>query len=323
VHSSADGAPPGGVGVTVLVNTSVAASVQISSIVDDAASGAANDTWTLSLEVHSRALQFVSQGVVTRTVVAMAVRHAFYWQPQAVYALFDRGVVQMMNAPSFADFFGSADTLRRVYALGGNHSIDIVRENVAGPVSTVVVLSSESGNPYWGGLHVLLAGAFDRLDEWNIGWKGQRTSRIAAGLTWTARTSVAANNFDFPVNGLTAGPNMDPLDLRALLAGACARVCVCICVCVHVCVCVCVCVCGLKHAASSSHLSLSLTHLSPGVYASPVGCLCTYDNLVQRGMRVAQIAPSIHHPSTAYVSHLSWLGHRVVCVVFSTICWGR
>jgi hypothetical protein len=33
-----------------------------------------------------------------------------------------------------------------------------------------------------------------------------------------------------------------------------------------------------------------------GVYASPVGCLCTYDNVSTPG----QIAPSIHQPATAY-----------------------
>eukprot|EP00048_Salpingoeca_helianthica_P022441 m.18288 g.18288 ORF g.18288 m.18288 type:complete len:773 (-) comp7326_c0_seq2:38-2356(-) len=254
VHSSSNGAAPGGVGVAVVQNTSVLVTVVLSSIVDDAANWAVNDTWTLSLSVHSRALEFDTQGRVTRTVLAMAVRHALYWQPQSVYALFDRGVVQMMNAPASGDFFGSTDTLSRVYALGGNHSIDILRERGAS-AGTVVVLSSESGAPYWGGLHVVLAGAYDRLDRWDIGWKGQRVVSIAAGTTWQTRASMAPNNFDFPVNGLTTAANMDPLDLRALLAG---------------------------------------------VYASPVGCLCTYDNLVEKGMRVAQIAPSIHHPVTAY-----------------------
>jgi hypothetical protein len=41
-----------------------------------------------------------------------------------VYAFFRRGVVQMMNAPSSGDFFGSEDVLERVYALGGNYSFD-------------------------------------------------------------------------------------------------------------------------------------------------------------------------------------------------------
>ena len=43
-----------------------------------------------------------------------------YFNPLSVYGLFDRGVVQMKDAPGGHDFFGTDAKLMRLYALGHN-----------------------------------------------------------------------------------------------------------------------------------------------------------------------------------------------------------
>jgi hypothetical protein len=116
-----------------------------------------------------------------------------------------------------------------VYSLGGGCSADVVFG--AGNASTgasnqTLLLSSDSGVPYWSGVQQVLAGVFPDVDQWNGGWQGVPVTLVHAGESWLQQWTVGVNSFDFPVTTLDAsavppagfGPMADE-DLRALLTG--------------------------------------------------------------------------------------------------------
>ena len=158
--------------IKVLKDDPSLVSVQISGIVDDVSSPVATETWTITLSQNQRFVSISTTGETVRTATYKAVRHGFYFQATSITALYKRGVVQMKDALPSKDFFGSYDELTRLYAVGGGTAMDVVRKTVQGTgdgsSNQTVILSSDSGVPYWSGYLELLAGQYDRVDQWSM-----------------------------------------------------------------------------------------------------------------------------------------------------------
>eukprot|EP01065_Artemidia_motanka_P009197 TRINITY_DN14698_c0_g1_i1.p1 TRINITY_DN14698_c0_g1~~TRINITY_DN14698_c0_g1_i1.p1 ORF type:complete len:961 (+),score=323.32 TRINITY_DN14698_c0_g1_i1:61-2883(+) len=259
VTSSVDAGPAN---VTVLGNASALASVRVALADAAGADAAAAEVWTLSLAGGARSVVFESSGRTTRDVSAKAIRHTFRFLPTSIYALFSRGVVQMKERTG-SHWYGSSDTLPRLYALGGsggegntagNMSVAVTR----GGGAAAVVLWSDDKAPFSGLQEVLAGSPPSPADTWSD-WGSAKASTIPAGTKWQLTTRIAPNNRDFPAQGpagdVTAKANIPDADLQALLTG---------------------------------------------VYASPVGQLCTHDNGVAKGKRVGQMATTIARPSYGY-----------------------
>jgi hypothetical protein len=183
-------------------------------------------------------------------------------------------VVQMKGAGAGANFFPSAATMLRYFALGGpgdqgdasnvgNRSIDILLVDGSDDDNrTSVLLSSDSGEPYWSGLQQVLAGPpslFSEegaMDTWMVGWQDVTSATLTAGATsWDDTFVIGVNDRDFPVATLTGGANLPLEDLHATVMG---------------------------------------------IYGSPAGCLCTHPNEVATGETVGQIATTIARPDRGY-----------------------
>lgn len=180
-------------------------------------------------------------------------------------------------------YYASTDALPRVYSLGGFISQPI---SVAGNMSVDFALSSQPaqtllmsndptspGQPSWGtGLQIVLAGAVSPVDQWSMGWLDMPSVSIPQGAAFASALTFTPNSLDFPAGFLTS-----PLPAAAGTAAA-----------------------GTAAGGSPGLPTADVWALMTGVYASPVGCLCTHVNEVLPGQNVAQIATSIAHPQRGY-----------------------
>ena len=259
--------------VSIISNFSEYVAFSVSGVVDHVANPAVNESWFFSLRRIDRTFAFTATGqMLPIGPPTISIRRALHLNALSIYALFDRGVVQMKNAKPTAGYFGSTGTLPRLYALGGGTALDITRTRATGADSDVlsdagggmeggqeggVTLLSGSGSS---GLHEVLSGRMPKLHVWSDGalTEHNETARPRTVLTaqsWKTEWIVAPNDRNFPSGSLTTGPNLPIADLEALMTG---------------------------------------------IYASSPGCLCTYDNEVVNGERVAQIATTIARPDRGY-----------------------
>eukprot|EP01062_Namystynia_karyoxenos_P056453 TRINITY_DN47418_c0_g1_i1.p1 TRINITY_DN47418_c0_g1~~TRINITY_DN47418_c0_g1_i1.p1 ORF type:complete len:912 (+),score=201.92 TRINITY_DN47418_c0_g1_i1:73-2736(+) len=241
--------------------------------IDGVADGArAAESWTLTLSPQSRSLRVETAGQLVGPASELrAVRHSWPFAPTSIYALFDRGVVQMKGKDA-DHWYASADGLSRIYALGGpggdldtagNMSVALRRKPTAGQgASQLVVIGSSNRSPYSTFQAVLAAAPPPNrdswLDNWSKGWSAVAAAAIGS-VQWTTDLEIAPNDADFPAQGATGDVAISNTvaynDLRAMLTG---------------------------------------------IYGSPVGQLCTHDNAVKEGERVGQMATTIARPSYGY-----------------------
>lgn len=264
IHRSSDAGPAT---AKVLKQTEDLVEVVISGIHDSARGRAASDTWTLSLAKGARSLQLKLGGTIDNAVNARALRYNFAFTPTSIYALFDRGVVQMLGAKSETSHYASADGIGRLYALGGpggdletagNVSVAL-RRGVEGGVGVVVRDSRAGGAEGYSGFQDVIAGSLPEVDTWSAGWSNVTAQQLSVGTAWTFSYELGPNKFDFPVQGpfgdLPTSGNIADEQLQAMLTG---------------------------------------------IYGSPVGQLCTHDNGVVKGERVGQMATTIAKPYYGY-----------------------
>ena len=278
--SASSGACAGQMGVTVISDTPQSVAIRIHNITDSCPNGTVFEDWTLTLAKGSPQLVLQASGRTTAVTSATVIRRAVAMRGSSIYALFDRGVVQMRdNHNELTNIYPSDDTVRRIYALGGccdplhssgNVSLSITRLptncSLAGNSPMAALVSNDlSFAPYYTAFHDTIVADPSKvvLDMWSAGWLLAPLRSIPAGVHWQSTMNLAPNAFDYPTlpgSVLPAGAwhtltNMPAADLHAMLTG---------------------------------------------IYASPVGNLFTHDNEVQYGYRVGQIATTIHRPDVGY-----------------------
>jgi len=136
-------------------------------------------------------------------------------------------------------------------------------------------MSSSSGDPYWSGLQQVVAGGLpaSSLDTWMLGWQGAPPTDVFAGGKWANSMYVGFNSLDFPVGTLGSSP-VSTVDRQRGRNG---------------------------QTATAEPLPQDDAHaMLMGVYASPVGNLCTHMNEVATGQSVGQIATTIARPDRGY-----------------------
>lgn len=217
--SAAVGGPHAQPSVTVLHNTSALGSVRIDGIVDDAGSPLVIESWTLSLAAGRRDALLSIRGTV-QAGAAVSVRHALYLAAPSIYALFDRGVAQMMAMPE--GHLVATNPLRRFYALGDGRCLATERSVDGLPYGRNETVLLSSGAWHGSGLLVSVAGTpLPVIDRWSTGdpWAQLAPTQLAAG-TYAADWRLAPNSDNYPL--LDVPPSATLLgqrDLAALLTG--------------------------------------------------------------------------------------------------------
>ena len=240
----------------------------------------ATEEWIFRLESNSRAFDFDRRGVFhgpsSGEAQIKSLLHQWDLVPTSITGFYEnpatlwQSVAQMKSAPSGGNFFPSQEKLLRTFALGGpgseegqvgNASIDFTFGPDINSNKTTVLLSSNSGDPYWSGLQEVLFGGGDNswFDHWGLGWESVAPHVLVSNISWTTAVRIAVNNRDFPAGGVesSTASNLPDKDLSSMLTG---------------------------------------------IYASPVGALCTHKNEVVNGagVSVGQIATTIARPDRGY-----------------------
>eukprot|EP00698_Gefionella_okellyi_P003010 TRINITY_DN12839_c0_g1_i1.p1 TRINITY_DN12839_c0_g1~~TRINITY_DN12839_c0_g1_i1.p1 ORF type:complete len:766 (-),score=178.45 TRINITY_DN12839_c0_g1_i1:39-2336(-) len=226
-YSSAQQGAGAHLSITVLANTSSLVSVRIGGIVDDVSAAVVSEEWTLTLQRGQRNVVLSITGSTVRAASYRAIRHSAYLQGSSITAFYNRGVVQMKNAPPAAYTFGSVDQLHRVYSLGNGNALDIIRTDFwtsgAHTCDISVLMCTEGGKPFWTALQGVVVGGFGKLDVWaDNGWPLTPVVAVPAGVQWRVTTQLYPNSDNFPVSTLPADattPNLPTEDLRALMLG--------------------------------------------------------------------------------------------------------
>ena len=251
----------------VAKNETSNATATMSGVCDRKNAPRATETWTFTLLSSSRTIEFQARGSTPGSKLR-AIRRQWDLQSTSIYAMYDGGLVQMKGAGGGSDFYASDDGLGRVYSLGGSGSEEGQVGNMSIDIirsekaraSQTVLMSSKSGSPYWSGLQEVLAGGISDKSILDH-WKGG----------WA---KVPAKNIN---PGLTWSHNtvigVNDFDFPV----------------------------GALAPPSDVNMELSDIHATMmGIYASPVGCLCTHINEVSEGEAVGQIATSIARPDRGY-----------------------
>eukprot|EP00730_Choanoeca_flexa_P003156 TRINITY_DN11310_c0_g1_i3.p1 TRINITY_DN11310_c0_g1~~TRINITY_DN11310_c0_g1_i3.p1 ORF type:complete len:844 (+),score=181.87 TRINITY_DN11310_c0_g1_i3:336-2534(+) len=246
---------------TVLRNTSTSVRIQLDNVVDDAKIPTAIETWTIELNESDRFATLDIAGQDTGSSQSPLVHHVGFLAT-SIYGLFDQGVVQMRDKDNA--YFAASSNISRLYALGGNASVDIDLHHD----SSSVILLSRATPTSATGLQLLRRGNFTGdYDQWTGPWAKHADNSSGAddslgqlqpskpGAQWQSTLKIGFNNRNFPVLSLSNRTDMPDDDVEALLTG---------------------------------------------LYGSSPGCLCTYPNEVVAGKHVAQIATTIARPDRGY-----------------------
>ena len=242
--------------------------VNVPVVVDDAEDPFVSESWTLTLCPQRRSFTFTSTGACTSPDAQVkAIRHTMALKLASSTGFYENGVVQMMNAQPERSFFASANPLSRLYFLGEGGAVDISRTlpeaHPAGGEDaddhiTVMMSSAADVHQYSfrSGYQEVLVGSYsaDMQDLWTAGWiKDISSSTVLGQASWQRTLEITPNNFNFP-----AGPFADATITN-------------------------------MDNDPAGDLGAFVT----GIYANAVGCLCTFDNEVEVGKRVAQIATTL------------------------------
>jgi hypothetical protein len=259
----------GDVSVRVVANSSSTVAVEMSGIADSISNPVGVETWEISLHPNSRVFNFSISGKVVASTSIASLRHQWEFAPSSVYAWFRGGVVQMKNADSDAGVYASSDVLNRVYALGGsgsekgqvgNMSIELLFESSLRPAATYNQTAILSQ-----GKGTYLSG----LQELLVGDFGVDLTVLdhwtnGSGLVGVTTVPTRAWNYTVVI-----GVNNRDFPVA-------------------------------KVPAFDGLLSLDSQAMLTGIFASPVGCLCTHLNEVSEGIAVGQIATTIARPDRGY-----------------------
>lgn len=236
------------------------ASLSVEAVYDDISSPSSVESWVLSVCDNERSLTFMTSGKsLEPNLEVKCVRNSIFMTPISIVGFYDHGVVQMMSASSQRSYFGTSNPLQRVYVLGETGSVDIQRGNTAGD-TVMLSATSDANNPihFRTGFQEVLIGSYDTdgsmmRDRWTSGWANITTTTLLGQTTWSTTMKLTPNNYNFPAGTLPSNVN------------------------------------GNMDGRGDGELGAFMT----GIYSNGVGNLCTFDNEVQYGFRVAQIATSL------------------------------
>eukprot|EP01061_Rhynchopus_euleeides_P007526 TRINITY_DN16566_c0_g1_i1.p1 TRINITY_DN16566_c0_g1~~TRINITY_DN16566_c0_g1_i1.p1 ORF type:complete len:790 (+),score=330.31 TRINITY_DN16566_c0_g1_i1:86-2455(+) len=257
--------------ITVVVNSTEMQQVLVNTSSDCRASSAATEQITITVSKGSRIVEVNTTGEGSGYV-----QRAFPFAGASIYNIFGQGVVQMMQQEAKYKMYRypTYDSVKKVYALGGIFN----GTGVAGQVSGALLASDVTSLGTDADKFVRIARAnlgdvsFSQVltqcdlsvseNRWSSNEWHTPCTASTSSQGWRARFLLTANNHDFPV----------------LQDGA-----------------------GITAAgAQADDAVLDYIALMTGVYASPVGNLCTHPNEVVSGMTLGQIATSLASPVRGY-----------------------
>ena len=213
----------------IVTNTSEEVSLVIGGVSDAVGSPAVSSAWTLTLRRGARGLELQVHATAQADAEVTAVRIAHDFAPRSMYAQYDKGALQMMNAPKPYYSAPLGNPLRRFYALGGpigprGGAVEVIPMSASSADAVVIARGSwNSGQGGATGLQLVMKGNFSSAADscafrpglgpqspgspvgsdrekpaWKAGWENAAAVPIAKGEAWTLSTCLLANDYAFP-----------------------------------------------------------------------------------------------------------------------------
>eukprot|EP00041_Stephanoeca_diplocostata_P004961 m.53855 g.53855 ORF g.53855 m.53855 type:complete len:798 (-) comp15471_c1_seq1:129-2522(-) len=245
----------------ILVNTTTHVSVKIDGITDKVLVPRAKETWMLSLFNTDRGIELNVTGMTTNEQVAKTSTIRHSATFKATSITALYDRGVVQMRGLNNQFFGSEDRLGTVYALGGGSAVEILRRH-AGTKAATVLLSAPQNGRAGSGFYDLWTGTVTPLDKWTKTISLSATSNTSAQMHPSRASSTWTASFVIAPNDR----NFPALNMTT----------------------------------GPNLPDTDLEAMMTGLYGSSPGCLCTYDNEVVPGKRVAQIATTIARPSRGY-----------------------
>jgi hypothetical protein len=181
-----------------------------------------SETWVVSLAPYHRYLDVKVSGKTLKSTEIISAYHGLYVHSASMYALFDRGVVQMMN--NKGKCLGSNQSISHIYWVGNGTSLDYTRQD---NTDRNVVLISESEH-FEAGLQDILLGNYPRMslvmeNAWSRScWNDAVSISTSTNWEYLYNIKLGPNNMDFPVNLLpdaSKQTNIPLVDIQTFLIG--------------------------------------------------------------------------------------------------------
>lgn len=178
--------------------------------------------WTISLKRAARFATIDIKGKALKSIEVNYAGYGLYVQSASMYALFDRGLVQMMSNEGAC--LGSNQTIGRLYWIGNGTALDLLRDS--SKFNNVVLLSKDKD--FESGLLDLVVGNYPRISlnmeiAWSkLCWKDVVSVTLEASFEWSQTYQFGPNNLNFPVYPVpnaSKQPNMPLVDIQTYLMG--------------------------------------------------------------------------------------------------------
>lgn len=216
-HCSVKETPPT---LHVRVQTASYVEIRLVGIEDCRDHGVAKEDWTIAMSEYSRKVDISISGHVTPSEDILYLSHTFNTAASSMYALFDRGMVQMMNNTDSC--MSSNDTLPRLYMLGNNVALDIIASSRTETSTVLHSASSAAASAF----QDVLYGSMPHVSyEYYNAWSRQCWQAASPVTTqsssYNLEYSLYPNNYNFPVFPVwNATQNTIPFtDLQSYLTG--------------------------------------------------------------------------------------------------------
>ena len=221
----------------MLRNDGECVELSFSDIWDDVESPTVVESWMVSLCQDERIMHFTAKGSTVEAAVnrgdqVKGVVHSLYTSPLSTFGFYSQGVVQMKGASPERSYFGSSDSLSRIYTLGGSGAVDVARPTAAEASDVTILLNSADSEDFHGGFQEVLFGSFSALDTWSSGWSALEEVTPVPLADWNREWKISPNNRNFPSSSLPPGDisNLDNGDdLESIMTGIYANSVGCLC----------------------------------------------------------------------------------------------
>jgi hypothetical protein len=190
------------VNVSVVENSTLKAVVDLAGVADDGTGKytLVVSTWRLSLAAADRHVTLDLSARPTKSAKVASVRLAAYLATNAVYGLFQRGGIGMMNLNAATSFVAS-DHVRRFYSLGGGKGCFEATVNTAAYDNKLTLLNSPNDAFSHSGMHVEMVGNYPSKDGWgSLSWDKATDVQLSGAESWGIQVLLWPNSKDFPIS---------------------------------------------------------------------------------------------------------------------------
>lgn len=165
------------------------------------------ESWDVSVTDQDRAVTVQASGSTSGDIVVSSLGYEVFTAASSLYALYDRGVAQMMN--NNRKCMPSPDLLPRMYTIGNGVSLEVLFSSEASVSSPIlsVLHSSDALTPAGVSYYIIANTSYSQ--NLNTAWKSCEVVEseltavsVPSGTTWQHQFVFMPNDHNFPIGSV-------------------------------------------------------------------------------------------------------------------------